>query len=117
MRSLVDIVWPNRPQPRTVLVGRELRRNRIQTAVMSETRFAEVGKSKEKKLVPDTLSSAKPYAKAKRGVKQELTLPFKQNINTHSGLPKDINDYIETSSVRQYKCNRCQCLCTYYQST
>ena len=49
----------------------------IQIAALSETRFADVGEIK--KLVLDTPSSGVD-AKVKRGVKQELALPSKQNL-------------------------------------
>ena len=51
-------------------MGRELGRYDIQIAALSETRFADVG---------DTPSSGVD-AKVKRGVKQELALPSKQNL-------------------------------------
>ena len=61
-----------RPQRRTALVGRELGRYGIQIASLSETPFADVGRSK---LVLDT-SSFRVDAKVKRGGKQELALPL-----------------------------------------
>ena len=73
----MDSAGSNRPQRRTALVGRELGRYGIQIAALSETRLADVGRSK--KLVLDTPSSGVD-AKVKRGVKQELALPLKQNL-------------------------------------
>ena len=73
----MDSAGSGRPQRRTALVGRELGRYDIQIAALSETRFADVVRSK--KLVLDTPSSGVD-AKVKRGVKQELALPSKQNL-------------------------------------
>ena len=73
----MDSAGSDRPQRRTALVGRELGRYDIQIAALSETRFADVGRSK--KLVLDTPSSGVD-AKVKRGVKQELALLSKQNL-------------------------------------
>ena len=53
---------------------RELGRYGIQKAALSETRFEDVGESK---LVLDTPSFG-GGAKVKRGMKQELALPFKR---------------------------------------
>ena len=71
----MDNAGSDRPQRRTALVGRELGRYDIQIAALSETRM--LGRSK--KLVLDTPSSGVD-AKVKRGVKQELALPSKQNL-------------------------------------
>ena len=57
-------------------------------AVLSETRFADIGRSK--KMVLDTPCSGAD-AKVKKGVKQELALPLKQNL-----LISCINDGIMT---------------------
>ena len=73
MRTLMDNAGSDRPQRRTALVGRELGRYDIQIAALSETRFADVGE------MLDTPSSGVD-AKVKRGVKQELALPSKQNL-------------------------------------
>ena len=53
MRSLMDSAGSDRPQQRTVLIGRE--RHKIEIAALSETRLA--GKGFKKKLVLVTLSS------------------------------------------------------------
>ena len=77
VRTLMDRAGSDRPQRRTALVGRELGRYGIQRTALSETRFADVGRSK--KLMLDTPSSG-VEAKVKRGVKQGLALPLKQNL-------------------------------------
>ena len=69
----MDNAGSDRPQRRTALVGRELGRYDIQIAALSETRFADVGEIKE-------VASSGVDAKVKRGVKQELALPSKQNL-------------------------------------
>ena len=43
----MDSAGADRPQRRTALVGRKLGRNGIETAVLSETLFAEIGGTKE----------------------------------------------------------------------
>ena len=73
----MDSAGSDRPQRRTALVGRELGRYDIQIAALSETRSQMLGRSK--KLVLDTPSSGVD-AKVKRGVKQKLALPSKQNL-------------------------------------
>ena len=45
--TLMDSAGLDRPQRRTVLVGRELGRYEIEIAALSKTRFAEVGEIKE----------------------------------------------------------------------
>ena len=73
----MDNAGSDRPQRRTALVGRELGRYDIQIAALSETRFADVGEIKE---VGAGYTFFGVDAKVKRGVKQELALPSKQNL-------------------------------------
>ena len=47
VRTLMDSAGSDRPQRRMALVGRELGRYDIQIAALSETRFADVGETKE----------------------------------------------------------------------
>ena len=87
----MDSAGPDRPQRRTVRVGRELGRYGIQIAALSEIRvgrelgrygiqivalseipFADVGETKE--------VSSGVDAKMKRDVKQELALPLKRSL-------------------------------------
>ena len=75
----MDSAGSDRPQRRTALVGRELGRYDIQIAALSETRFADVGEIKEVG-AGYTFFSSGVDAKVKRGVKQELALPSKQNL-------------------------------------
>ena len=76
----MDSAGSDRPQRRTALVGRELGRYDIQIAALSETRFADVEEIKEVGAGYTFFwSGRKMDAKVKRGVKQELALPSKQN--------------------------------------
>ena len=74
----MDNAGSDRPQRRTALVGRELGRYDIQIAALSETRFADVGEIKEVGTGYTFFWSGRK--KVKRGVKQELALPSKQNL-------------------------------------
>ena len=47
VRALMDSAGSDRPQSRTGFVGSELGKLRIEIAVLSDIRFAEVGKIKE----------------------------------------------------------------------
>ena len=47
VRTLMDSAGSDRPQRRTALVGRELGRNGIEIAALSETRFAEIWEIKD----------------------------------------------------------------------
>ena len=64
----MDSAGSDRPQGRTVLVGRELGRYRIEIAALSETRSAEIGEIKE---VDADYTSFWSGQKVRRGVKQE----------------------------------------------
>ena len=64
----MDSAGPNKPQRRTALVGRELGRNGIEIAALSETRFAEIGEIKE---VGAGYTFFGVDVKLRRGVKQE----------------------------------------------
>ena len=94
MRTLIDSAESDRSERRTALVDRELGRYDIQIAALSETRLADVGRSK--KLVLDTPSKGAD-AKVKRCMKQELAFPIKTKlVGKLSGLPKGINDRLMT---------------------
>ena len=67
VRTLMDSVGSDRPQCRTALVVRKLRRYVIHIATVSE------------KVALDTLSSG-VNAKVKRGGKHELAFPVKYNL-------------------------------------
>ena len=113
MRTLIDSAESDRSERRISLEDRELGRYDIQTAALSETRLADVGRSK--KLVLDTPSSGAD-AKVRRGVKQELAFPIKTKlVGKLSGLPKGINDRLMTLRLplSSKQCNYCQCLCTH----
>ena len=47
VRTMMDSAGSDRPQRRTALVGRELGRYGIKIAVLSATRFSDVGEIKE----------------------------------------------------------------------
>ena len=47
MRTPAGLAGSDRPQRRTALVGRELGRNEIEIAALSENRFADVGEIKD----------------------------------------------------------------------
>ena len=64
----MDSAGSDRPQRRTALVGREPGRYGIEIAVLSETRFAEIGVIKE---VGTGYTFFGVDVKVRRGVKQE----------------------------------------------
>ena len=68
VRTLMDSAGSDRPQRRTALVGRELGRYGIEIAALSETRFAEIGRSKKLALAKHSFGVD---VKVRRGVKQE----------------------------------------------
>ena len=74
----MDSTGSDRPQRRTALVDKELERYRIQIAALSEALFADVGEIKEVG-AGYTFFWSGP-SKVKRGVKQKLALPLKQNL-------------------------------------
>ncbi len=49
MRTLMDSATSDRPERRTAIIARELRRYRIDLAALSETRLADEGQLKEEK--------------------------------------------------------------------
>ena len=94
VRTLMDSSSSERPERRTVLVGRELDRYKVEMAALSETRLAEEGLLKE---------SGAGYiffwSGLKKEERREAGVGFA--IKTHlvsklSGLPKGINDRLMT---------------------
>ena len=79
VRILMDSAGSDKPQRRTALVCIELGKYGIQIAALSE-RLGSQMLGRSKKLVLGTPSSGVD-AKVKRGVKQELALPFKQKLS------------------------------------
>ncbi len=57
MRTLMDSATSDRPERRTAIIARELRRYRIDLAALSETRLADEGQLKEERVA--TLSFGK----------------------------------------------------------
>ena len=86
----MDSAGSDRPQRRTALVGRELRRYRIQIAALSETRFADVGDIKEVGAEYTFFwSGRKSEDRLEAGVGFVIKTDL---VGKLSGLPKGIND-------------------------
>ena len=94
VRTLTDSTGSDRPQRRTVLIGRELDRHKVEIAALSETLFAEEG------LLIEVgagyiffWSGRKKEEQHKAGVGFAIKSHL---VSKLSGLPKDVNDRLMT---------------------
>ena len=112
VRTLMDSAGSDRPQWRTVLVGRELDRYRVEIAALNETRLAEEGLLKEVGAGYTFFWAQERRAAWSRSRIRHQVKPRQQALNTskrHKWPPDDA----ETSLIWQKACNNCKCLCTY----
>ena len=94
VRTLMDSAGSDRPQCRTVLVGRELDRYKVEIAALSETRLAEEGLLKE---VGAGYTFFWSGHKKEEGHEAGVGFAIKYNlVSKLSGLPKGINDRLMT---------------------
>ena len=89
----MDSAGSDRPQRRTALVGRELRRYGIQIAALSETRFADVGEIKEFGARYTFWNGRKNNERREAGIGFAIKTEL---VGKLLGLPKSINDRLMT---------------------
>ena len=94
VRTLMDSAGSDRPQRRTVLVGRELDRYKVEITALSETRLAEEGLLKE-------VGAGYTFFWSGRKKEKRHDAGVSFDIKSHlvsklSGLPKGINDRLMT---------------------
>ena len=94
VRTLTDSAGSDRPQRRTVLVGRELDRHKVEIAALSETLFAEEGLLIEVGAGYTFFwSGRKKEEQHKAGVGFAIKSHL---VSKLSGLPKGVNDRLMT---------------------
>ena len=94
VRTLMDSSGSDRPQRRTVLVGGELDRYKVEIAALSETRLAEEGLLKEIGAGYTFFWSGRKKEELREaGVGFAITSHL---VSKLSGLPKGINDSLMT---------------------